>query len=89
MFFAPFDPRPVAVAGAEEKEARRGQMGFLERWLFVASGTVLRNRFRRHLLVVYLLVLHGLLLVLPGGVGGGAPSPARIEVGAGGDHVMP
>lgn len=63
-------------------------MGFLERWLFTASGTVLRNRFRRHLLVVYLLVLHGLLLVLPGGVGGAPPSPS-IEGGTGGDHLMP
>lgn len=62
-------------------------MGFLERWLFLASGTVLRNRFRRHLLVVYLLVLHGLLLVLPGGVGGGGVQ--GIEVGTGGDHLMP
>lgn len=57
-------------------------MGFLERCLFVVSGTVLRNRFRRHLLVVYLLMLHGLLLVMPGGVGGGGV-PA-IEVGTGG-----
>lgn len=62
-------------------------MGLLERWLFVASGTVLRNRFRRHLLVAYLLLLHGLLLVLHGGVGGrGVPG---VEVGAGGDHLVP
>lgn len=60
-------------AGAEEKEARRGQMGFLERWLFWSLGKVLRNRFRRHLLLVYLLVLHGLTLVFLRGSGGTTP----------------
>lgn len=72
-----------AGGAAEEKEARRGQMGFLERWLFVASGTVLRNRFRRHLLLVYLLVLHGLLLLLPGGASGGARDTGADGAAAG------
>lgn len=67
--------------GAEEKEARRGQMGFLERWLFWSLGNVLRNRFRRHLLLVYLLVLHGLMLVLLKG-SGGMTTPG---IGAGSD----
>ncbi|CAN0188592.1 unnamed protein product, partial [Ectocarpus sp. 8 AP-2014] len=67
------DLDPFKEFDSQEKEARRGQMGFLERWLFLASGTVLRNRFRRHLLLVYLLVLHGFLLVMPGGRGGNTP----------------
>eukprot|EP00752_Nemacystus_decipiens_P009555 g8535.t1 len=82
------DLDPFKEFDSQEKEARRGQMGLVERWLFVASTTVLRNRFRRHLLVIYLLVLHGLLLVLPGGPGGGRGVPG-IEVGTGGDHLMP
>lgn len=78
-------PAPSAP-GAEEKETRRGQMGFLERWLFWASGNALRNRFRRHLLLVYLLVLHGLLIVLPGGgrgrtLGFGAGSGSDVAGG--------
>eukprot|EP00903_Cladosiphon_okamuranus_P006725 g6562.t1 len=76
------DLDPFKEFDSQEKEARRGQMGFLERWLFVASGTVLRNRFRRHLLVVYLLMLHGLLLVMPGGARGEVVP--RIEAGTGG-----
>lgn len=40
-------------------------MGVLDRLLFWASSAVLSNRFRRHVLLVYLLVLHSLLLLLP------------------------
>lgn len=42
-------------------------MRFLERWLFWASGNVLRNSFRRHMLLVYLLVVHGVMLLMLGG----------------------
>lgn len=63
-------------------------MGFLEKWLLWASGTVLRNRLRRHMLLVYLLVLHGLLLVLPTGDGGRLPgSDTGVAVGSGGNSV--
>ncbi|CAM9488014.1 unnamed protein product [Ectocarpus sp. 12 AP-2014] len=79
------DLDPFKEFDSQEKEARRGQMGFLERWLFLASGTVLRNRFRRHLLLVYLLVLHGLLLVMPGGRGGNTPGIGAGGVGSGSD----
>ncbi|CAM9495794.1 unnamed protein product [Ectocarpus sp. 6 AP-2014] len=79
------DLDPFKEFDSQEKEARRGQMGFLERWLFLASGTVLRNRFRRHLLLVYLLVLHGLLLVMPGGRGGSTPGIGMGGVGSGSD----
>lgn len=51
--------------GAEEKATRLGKMGLLEKWLFWVSGAVLRNRYRRHALVVYLLVLHILLFLMP------------------------
>ena len=49
-------------------------MRFLERWLFWASGNVLRNSFRRHMLLVYLLVLHGVMLLMLGGGDGRSPS---------------
>ncbi|CAM9628987.1 unnamed protein product [Pylaiella littoralis] len=80
------DLDPFKEFDSQEKETRRGQMGFLERWLFWASGNALRNRFRRHLLLVYLLVLHGLLIVLPGGgrgrtLGFGAGSGSDVAGG--------
>ena len=53
------------IPQAEEKAARRGQMGAVERWLLWSSGAVLKNRLRRHLLVVYLMILHGVLLLMP------------------------
>lgn len=84
---AAFSLRSAPTLGlAEEKAARRGQMGFLERWLFYASGTVLRNRLRRHLLLVYLLVLHGILLLVPVG-GDSRASPAAIVAGSSGSAM--
>ncbi|CAM9685048.1 unnamed protein product [Scytosiphon promiscuus] len=76
---------PFKEFDSQEKEARRGRMGLMEKWLLWASGTVLRNRLRRHVLLVYLLVLHGLLLVLPTGGGRSIPgSDTGVVVGSGG-----
>ncbi|CAM9567605.1 unnamed protein product [Ascophyllum nodosum] len=56
---------PFREFDSQEKAARRGQMGAVERWLLWSSGAVLKNRLRRHLLVVYLMILHGVLLLMP------------------------
>lgn len=53
-------------------------MRFLERWLFWASGNVLRNSFRRHVLLVYLLVVHGVMLLMLGGGEGSTPSLGNV-----------
>ena len=53
-------------------------MRFLERWLFWASGNVLRNSFRRHILLVYLLVVHGVMLLMLGGGEGKASSIGNV-----------
>lgn len=50
----------------------------MERWLFWASGNALRNSFRRHILLVYLLVVHGVMLLMLGGGDATAPSVGSV-----------
>ncbi|CAM9491018.1 unnamed protein product, partial [Sphacelaria rigidula] len=57
------DMDPFKEFDSQEKATRIKNMGLLDKWLFWGSGTVLRNRFRRHALVVYLLLLHVVLLL--------------------------